>query len=111
MPDLSNDDQAHKLLESISPQLAEIKKLMDEMQVDPEIVVNIIKGVAINKEEEGAGYLQYPIINAGAKPIDILRGLYLLANIKRYARWGKVVFLMQDGRVVRVQQEQGYKLD
>lgn len=106
---MDNNEQALKLLQQIAPDLVEIRRLMTEMKVEPEVVEDIIKGAAM--PDEMTGYLHYPITNAGAKPIDIMRGLYLLANIKRFSRWGKVTFLMQDGRVVRVQQEQGYKSD
>jgi len=104
-----NDDQSENLLKQIAPDLVEIKKLMVELKVEPDIVADIIKGVALS--DNSVGYLQYPIANAGLKPIDVMRALYLLSNIKRFSRYGKVVFLMQDGRVVRVQQEQGYMLE
>jgi hydrogenase maturation factor len=104
---MDNNNQAEQLLKQIAPDLVEIKKLMLDYKVEPEVVEEIIRGVGTS-ENSSAGYLQYPIVNAGLRPIDVMRALYLLSNIKRFARYGKVVFLMQDGKVVRVQQEQGY---
>jgi hypothetical protein len=108
---LSNDDQAMSLLSKIAPELVEIKQLMEQLKIEPDLVSETIKGLALSGKDNGIGYLEHPILNAGAKPLDVLRGMYLLANIKRFSKWGKVTFLMQDGRVVRVQQEQGYKSD
>jgi hypothetical protein len=43
--------------------------------------------------------------------VDVLmKGLYLIANTQRMTRWGKVSYLIQDGQIVRVEQEQGFKL-
>lgn len=46
-----------------------------------------------------------------ANPDHIIKALYLLADVQRFTRWGKITFLIQDGKVTRVQQEQGFKLD
>ena len=40
---------------------------------------------------------------------DVMRALYLITNIKQVTRWGKVTFLIQDGRIVSVSQEQQFK--
>ena len=109
--DLSNDQQAQDLLSKVAPELVEIRRLMQEFKIEAGVVEEMIRGAALSSDNNGIGYLQHPILNAGARPIDVLRGMYLLANIKRLSKWGRVTFLMNDGKVVRVQQEQGYKTD
>lgn len=44
-------------------------------------------------------------------PDLILRTLYLVANVQRFTKWGKVSMLIQDGVITRIQQEQGFKTD
>lgn len=41
----------------------------------------------------------------------LIKGLFLLKNIQRFSRWGKVTFLVQDGQIVRVEQTQGFKTE
>jgi hypothetical protein len=41
----------------------------------------------------------------------LLKSLYLIANVKRFTKWGKVSLIIQNGVVVRVQQEQGFKTE
>lgn len=45
----------------------------------------------------------------GIQPQEIMRALYLLSNVKNISGWGKVTILMQDGKIVSVQQEQQFK--
>jgi hypothetical protein len=48
--------------------------------------------------------------SAGVDEVDLMRGLYLMANIKRFSGWGSVVYLWQNKRLVQVVQEQRYKV-
>lgn len=41
-----------------------------------------------------------------ATPVDILRALYLIENVKKISRYGKVGFTIKDGEIVSVWQEQ-----
>lgn len=135
--DLSNKDQAEKLLKAVAPELLEMREAMERAEIKPEVMLEFISEVAkskqtrnkqhvtlhidkgkeqgvtagIESEEKKDNYLYDAMANAGVHPTDIVRGLYLLANIRRFSKWGKVIYLMQDGQVVRVAQEQGYKLD
>lgn len=134
--DLSNNDQMKTILETGAPGLWELKELLDKYEVDVDSLQNFvielgrakqsatttkvtmlvsdkkIKGIFADNSElsKGDNMFYSAIVNAGLDTVNLMRGLYLLANIKRFTKWGKVVFLMQDGVVVRVDQEQGYKV-
>lgn len=44
----------------------------------------------------------------GLEPDQLIQSIYLFGNIRRFARWGKVIWVIQDGRLTRVNQEQGF---
>lgn len=39
-------------------------------------------------------------------PYDVMRALYLIANIKRISKYGKVSFIIKNNEIVSVNQEQ-----
>jgi hypothetical protein len=39
---------------------------------------------------------------------DVMRALVLIANVKKLAQWGKITFLLKDGEIVSIQQEQQF---
>jgi hypothetical protein len=41
-----------------------------------------------------------------ATPVDVLRALYLIQNVKNISRYGKVGFTIKNGEIVSVWQEQ-----
>jgi hypothetical protein len=75
--DLTNDDHLRHILQAGAPELLAVKDAMDELQIEPDLVI---------------------------------KALYLLRNIQRFTRYGKVSYLIQDGQVVRIEQEQGFKI-
>lgn len=42
---------------------------------------------------------------------QMLQALYLLKNVQRLSGWGKVTYLIQDKKITRIVQEQGFKRD
>lgn len=42
-------------------------------------------------------------------PQQLVHSLFLLGNIRRFTGWGKIVWLVQDKQIVRIDQEQGFK--
>lgn len=41
----------------------------------------------------------------------LLKTLYMIANIQRFSRYGRASIMVQDGRIVRVEQQQGFKIE
>jgi len=39
---------------------------------------------------------------------DVMRALVLVANVKKLSQWGKITFLLKDGEIVSVSQEQQF---
>lgn len=39
---------------------------------------------------------------------EVMRALYLVSNIKKVAQWGKVAFVIKNGEIVTVTQEQQF---
>ena len=129
---LSNDD---KLKEILPPKMFEILKAVKENNIHPNTLIRACyelgkakknkrsasvtiacgKGieelVVVNAKTKQSDNLTEAIKCAGVDEVDILRGLYLMANIKRFTGWGSVVYLWQNKRLVQVVQEQRYKVE
>lgn len=43
-------------------------------------------------------------------PEDLLKTLFLLGNVKRFTKWGKIIWVIQNGMLTRIQEEQGFNL-
>lgn len=47
----------------------------------------------------------------GVDTTVLLKTLYMVSDIQRLSRWGKASILIQDGKVTRVEQSQGFKIE
>lgn len=43
--------------------------------------------------------------------VTLIKYLNLIKNVKLVTKWGKVTTLIQNDEIVRIEQEQGYKVD
>lgn len=133
---LSNDDQMFTILSKGAPDLLEVYKAMKASDVDSDTLVKVCENIqkasktkkpstisihlldkkvtgvthSINEEVENNGSIQDAMHFSGITEDWLLKGLFLIGNIRNVSRWGKVVYLIQDGQIVKVDQEQGFKL-
>lgn len=72
-----NQNQFNELLEKSTPDLAEIRRIMKEVEMDGPTVIKYLR---------------------------------LIENVCLMSGWGKVITLIQNKEIVRVEQEQGFKI-
>jgi hypothetical protein len=125
---LSNDDQLKAILDVADPKIWELLQAVKENDVDLCLLtktcheigeakkskrsVNIVVGKGVQEVLACKDDVLTEAMNkAGTGGVDLLRGLFLGANIRRMSGWGKVVYIYQDKKLVHVAQEQGYKVE
>ena len=64
----------------------------------------------IKEENTDTASIQDAMHFSGITEDWLLKGLFLIGNVRNVSKWGKVVYLIQDGQIVKVDQEQGFKL-
>lgn len=133
---LSNDDQMFTILSKGAPELLEVYQAMKANDVDAKTLVEVSENIGQvakskvpssvnihieNKKVIGVSCkavasdwddtIKEAIAKSGVSEDILVKGLFLLANVRNISKWGKVTFLVQEGETVRVQQEQGFKVD
>jgi len=133
---LSNDDQMFTILSKGAPELLEVYKAMKANDVEPKTLIDVCEGIkkanktkkptsvsihlqdkkvsgvttSIKEENTDTASIQDAMHFSGITEDWLLKGLFLIGNVRNVSKWGKVVYLIQDGQIVKVDQEQGFKL-
>lgn len=133
MSDLSNNEKIKQILNASYPKLWELLSAVKQNDLNPDTLIRAcyelgkvkkskrcasvtitcgrgLEEVVVNQVGETSEPLTEAMGHAGVDPVDLLRGLYLMANIRRISGWGSVVYLFQDKHLVQVVQEQRYKI-
>ena len=134
---LSNDDQMFAILSKGAPELLEVYQAMKANDVDAKTLVSVCGGIAEASKSKVSSVVNIHVDNkrvtgitqkhtdaeswneaiaeakvrSGISDEYLLKGLFLIANVKNISGWGKVVYLIQNKEIVRVTQEQGFKVE
>lgn len=133
---LSNDEQMFTILSKGAPDLLDVYKAMKASDVASDTLIQVceaikranktknptmvnihlqnnkVTGVTVSTENDikDDGSIKDAMRFSGVTEDWLLKGLFLIGNVRNVSRWGKVVYLIQDGQIVKVDQEQGFKL-